>query len=170
MWPWRKRLLLCVPRSIFRKGVAVPTGPKPFPIFLQLAPQGRHCDGTFRQRSRANLRYKKRCTFGFISLEHLPHGNLRFKDGNPNSRMTSFCTIEYGSGNTERRCGRAAVAECGHCGASVCSSCAKECCAQVLCGYCYDYHVIHSCLRSAPPTEFRLVPMAFRPAPHRYAV
>ena len=108
----------------------------------------------FSARDRANLRYKKRCTFGFISLEHLPHGNLRFKDGNPNSRMTSFCTIEYGSGNTERRCGRAAVAECGHCGASVCSSCAKECCAQVLCGYCYDYHVIHSCLRSAPPTEF----------------
>jgi hypothetical protein len=61
--------------------------------------------------------------------------------------MTSFCTIEYDSGNTERRCGRAAVAECGHCGASVCSSCAKEWCAQVLCGYCYDYHVIHSCLR-----------------------
>jgi hypothetical protein len=61
--------------------------------------------------------------------------------------MTSLCTIEYGSRNTERRCGRAAVAECAHCGASVCSACAKECCERVLCGYCYDYHVIHSCLK-----------------------
>src|SRR6202162_756072 len=29
MWPWRKRFLLCVPRSIFGKGVAVPIAPKP---------------------------------------------------------------------------------------------------------------------------------------------
>src|SRR5438552_14154054 len=32
----------------------------------------------FPATKQENLRYKKRCTFGFISLEHLPHGNLRF--------------------------------------------------------------------------------------------
>src|SRR6202171_3213988 len=29
MWQWRKRFLLCVPRSIFGKGVAVAIAPKP---------------------------------------------------------------------------------------------------------------------------------------------
>jgi hypothetical protein len=77
--------------------------------------------------------------------------------------MTLLCTIEYGSRNTERRCGRAAVAGCAHCEASICSSCARECCGQVLCGYCYDYHLIHSCLKSCAPTEFRPVQVAFRP-------
>jgi hypothetical protein len=37
----------------------------------------------FSARKRENLRYNKRCTFGFISLESLIHGNLRSKGGNP---------------------------------------------------------------------------------------
>jgi hypothetical protein len=84
--------------------------------------------------------------------------------------MTLFCTIEYGSTVEERRCGRVAVAECADCGASVCSICCKECCGKAMCGYCYDYHVIHSCVRGSGPTELRPVPTAFRPAPHLHAV
>jgi hypothetical protein len=41
----------------------------------------------------------------------------------------------------------------------------KECCGQVLCGYCYDYHVIHSCPKGSQPTEVRPVTIAFRPVP-----
>ena len=83
-----------------------------------------------------------------------------------NGGMNSFCTIEYGSGNMEGRCGRTAIATCDHCGALVCSLCAKQCCALALCGYCYDYHVVHSCLKGSPPTEFCPVPIAFCPVPH----
>jgi len=79
--------------------------------------------------------------------------------------MTLFCTIEYGSEERERRCGQAAVADCAHCGASICSSCSRGCCGLILCGYCYDYHVIHSCLKSSASTELRSVRMAFHPAP-----
>ncbi len=138
------------------------------PLFLQLAAPARHPNGTLPEE-RENLGYKERCTFRFIFLEPAGAGNCVLT-ARIQRCMSSICTIEYGSGNIGRRCGRTAVAECGHCGASVCSSCAKECCAQALCGYCYDFHVIHSCIMSAPPTEFLSVPVAFRPAPHPYAV
>lgn len=72
-----------------------------------------------------------------LSIERT--GNCILRTGIQNE-MTSMCTIEYGSGNTDRRCGRGAVAECGHCEASFCSSCAKECCGELLCGYCYDFN------------------------------
>jgi hypothetical protein len=120
----------------------------------------------FLARKPENLRYKKRCTFGLIFLERQPALQRR----ESKLGMTSFCTIEYGSTNTERRCGRAAVAKCADCGSSVCASCGKECCGKVLCGYCYDYHAIHSCLKSSAPTELRPVPVAFRPAPHHDAL
>ena len=84
--------------------------------------------------------------------------------------MTSLCTIEYGSGSIGSRCGRPAVAECADCGASVCSSCGRSCCGKVLCGYCYDFHAIHTCLKSSLPTEVRHTPVAFRPACHQDAV
>jgi hypothetical protein len=79
--------------------------------------------------------------------------------------MTLFCTVEYGSIDKEMRCGRAAVADCADCGASVCSSCSMECCGHVLCGYCYDYHAIHSCLKKSAQIELRPIPIAFRPVP-----
>jgi hypothetical protein len=60
--------------------------------------------------------------------------------------MTLLRAIEYGSAGKERRCCRVAVAGCADCGTSVCSSCCKECCGKTLCEYCYDYHVIHSCM------------------------
>jgi hypothetical protein len=75
--------------------------------------------------------------------------------------MTLFCTIEYGSTVEERRCGRVAVAECADCGASVCSICCKGCCGKAMCGYCYDYHVMHSCVRGSGPTELRPVQRLF---------
>jgi hypothetical protein len=103
-------------------------------------------------------------------LTQLTHGNLCSEHGNPNSKMTLFCTIEYGSTDRERKCGRTAVAECGDCGAAVCSSCCRECCGKAFCGYCYDYHAIHTCLRGSAPTKLRPVPIAFHPAPHRDAL
>ena len=81
------------------------------------------------------------------------------------STMTLFCTIEYGSGEREKRCGRAAVAECFHCGASVCSSCSQECCGSIFCGYCYDYHAIHSCMKSSVFTDSISMRVAFHPVP-----
>jgi len=41
-----------------------------------------------------------------------------------------------------------------------------ECCGKVLCGYCYDFHLIHTCLNNSLRSEFRRVPIAFHPAPH----
>ena len=81
--------------------------------------------------------------------------------------MTFFCTIEYGSTEGERRCGRAAVTECVDCAASICSSCCRECCGKLLCGYCYDFHAIHRCLSNSMKRELHSVPMAFHPAPHQ---
>jgi hypothetical protein len=87
-----------------------------------------------------------------------------FPDKEISLTMTFFCTIEYGATDGERRCGRAAVTECVDCRASICSSCCRECCSKFLCGYCYDFHVIHRCLKVR---EFYSVPMAFHPAPHQ---
>jgi len=82
--------------------------------------------------------------------------------------MNSFCAVEYGllGKAGDRRCGRLAVGECVNCKVSVCSSCGKECCGKLWCGYCYDYHAIHSCLtilRNARSTTF-LWPFALLPA------
>ena len=116
------------------------------------------------------LPYKKRCISSLIGLERpktlQPWGERR----ESKSSMRSLCTIEYGSRNSERQCRRPAVAQCAHCGASVCASCGKECCGQALCGYCYDYHAIHTCLKTFPATDVRHAPIPFRPAPHQDAV
>ena len=53
-----------------------------------------------------------------------------------------------------------------HRGASICSSCCRECCGKLLCGYCYDFHVIHTCLSNSMQSEFYSVPMVFHPAHH----
>jgi hypothetical protein len=90
-----------------------------------------------------------------------------FPDKEISLTMTSFCTIEYGSTERERRCGRAALTECVDCGVSICSSCCRECCGKLLCGYCYDFHVIHTCLSNSTQSELYSVPMAFHPAPHQ---
>jgi hypothetical protein len=50
-------------------------------------------------------------------------------------------------------CGKPAVAECADCGISICSNCRVECCSDSFCGYCYDYHVTHSCLRKPVQNE-----------------
>jgi hypothetical protein len=141
----------------------------PFLIFLHLAPEGGQRNGTFRRR-REKICATRNAVLLALSFLSRYAWQTAFRRRESNSGMTLFCTIEYGAGNTERRCGRVVVAECGHCAASVCSSCAKECCGQVLCGYCYDFHVIHSCVKRFSPTKLRPVPIAFRPAPHHYAV
>ena len=86
--------------------------------------------------------------------------------------MELFCTIEYDStarANGMRRCSRTAVAECAHCGASVCSGCCVRCCGVTLCGYCHDFHKLHSCIETPIQSEFRPAPIAFRPNLHHEA-
>src|ERR1700756_3811246 len=77
-------------------------------IFVQLAPEDRHCNGTFR------LGTEKICATRnavLLALSFLSRNawQTAFRRRESNSGMKLFCTIEYGSGNTERRCGRAAV-------------------------------------------------------------
>jgi len=67
----------------------------------------------------------------------------------------SSCEIEYAaSGRADViPCGKRAVSECADCGAVICSDCRFECCGDSFCGYCYDYHATHSCLKKPAQNE-----------------
>ncbi len=68
------------------------------------------------------------------------------------------CQIEYGQngGIVPLPCGKRAVAKCTDCGASICSYCRLECCGDSFCGQCYDYHVMHSCLKKPVQNELAI--------------
>src|SRR5437667_8844060 len=67
----------------------------------------------------------------------------------------SSCQIEYAtSGRADAiPCGKRVVAECADCGAAICSACRLECCGDSFCGYCYDYHATHSCVKKPAQNE-----------------
>ena len=81
----------------------------------------------------------------------------------------SSCEIEYvRSGRVDAiPCGKRVVAECADCGAAICSDCRLECCGDSFCGYSYDYHATHSCVKKPVQNQCDPLPTFRRNAQQR---
>jgi hypothetical protein len=79
--------------------------------------------------------------------------------------MIPSCQIEYVDSDSDvgMPCSKTAVARCSDCGSAICSDCSTECCGSSFCQLCYDYHVMHSCLRKPVQNERNTYPVRESP-------